>query len=199
MNREGLSKQQIIAIAVSILLLVLFLLYFLLLRPVLLKVKYKLTNIETIRTMSEKYDLDPYFVCAVIFCESSFRSDAESPVGAVGLMQLMPATAEEIAREMKLDGYTVDWLRDPAVNIEFGCYYLREQMDRFDQKPNVVLSAYNAGPAKTREWIETYGLDDSGSVSYIPYGETERYVKRVNSAMRVYKKLYPDDFAKEVN
>lgn len=199
MNREGLNKQQITAIVVSVLLLALFLLYFLLLRPMLLKVKYKLTNIEIIQAMSEKYELDPYFVCAVIFCESSFRPNAESPVGAVGLMQLMPATADEIAQEMKLEGYSVEWLRDPAVNIEFGCYYLREQMDRFDENPNVVLSAYNAGPRKTQEWIETYGLDDSGSVSYIPYGETERYVKRVNSALRVYMKLYPSCFAKEAN
>lgn len=193
------TKKQTAAVIVACALILLAVLYALVFRPMLLKVKYRLAYEDSILRYANEYALDPYFVCAVIFSESSFRQDAVSPVGATGLMQLMPQTAAEIADKLDIDGFTESMLRDTDLNIRFGCFYLRQQLDRFDQNPNVVLCAYNAGPGKAQEWLEKYGLDTSGNIAYIPYGETDRYVDRVNSAMRVYRKLYPDVFSAEVS
>ena len=122
--------------------------------------------------------------------------DAVSRVGARGLMQIMPATGEEIAEALGVS-YHVEDLFDPETSIRFGCYYLREQMDRFDQNPAVALAAYNAGPNKAALWLSEYGLDSKGRIAYIPYEETKNYVNRVLQAQENYENLYPDVLAKK--
>ena len=108
----------------------------------------------------------------------------------------MPATGEEIAEALGVS-YHVEDLFDPETSIRFGCYYLREQMDRFDQNPAVALAAYNAGPNKAALWLSEYGLDSKGRIAYIPYEETKNYVNRVLQAQENYENLYPDVLAKK--
>ncbi len=165
--------------------------YFLYGRPALLRSKYKLLYQEEIITFSEEFDLDPYLVCGVIFTESGFRPQAKSSVGALGLMQLMPATGLEEAELLEIDGVTEQRLSEPALNIRLGCNYLRKLLDEFGAE-KVALAAYNAGPGRVRQWLKEYGRKDDGSILYIPYPETSKYVDRVESAKNVYKKLYPD-------
>ena len=154
----------------------------------------RLDYIEFIRSCSEQNELDPYFVCGVIFTESKFKPDAESKPGARGLMQVMPATGAEIAAVLG-EEYDPDMLFDPETSIRYGTCYLRMQMDRFDDNPAVVLAAYNAGPHRAEEWIEQYGLDSKGHIAYIPFGETDRYVDRVLLMQEVYRILYPNAFS----
>ena len=165
--------------------------YFLYARPALLRSKYKLLYREEILASAEEFDLDPYLVCGVIYTESGFRSQAKSGVGALGLMQLMPATGLEEAKLLEIEGVTEARLTEPALNIRLGCNYLRKLLDEFGTE-SVALAAYNAGPGRVRQWLKEYGKKDDGSILYIPYPETSKYVDRVRSARGVYARLYPE-------
>lgn len=165
--------------------------YFFYGRPALLRSKYKLAYEEEILASAEEFDLDPYLVCGVIFTESAFRPEARSNVGALGLMQLMPATGLEEAELLEIEGVTEDRLTEPALNIRLGCNYLRKLLDEFGTE-SVALAAYNAGPGRVRQWLKEYGKKEDGSILYIPYPETSKYVGRVQSAKGVYERLYPD-------
>ena len=165
--------------------------YFFYGRPALLRSKYKLAYEAEILASAEEFDLDPYLVCGVIFTESAFRPEARSTVGALGLMQLMPATGLEEAELLEIEGVTEDRLTEPALNIRLGCNYLRKLLDEFGTE-SVALAAYNAGPGRVRQWLKEYGKKEDGSILYIPYPETSKYVGRVQSAKGVYERLYPD-------
>ena len=165
--------------------------YFFYGRPALLRSKYKLAYEAEILASAEEFDLDPYLVCGVIFTESAFRPEARSNVGALGLMQLMPATGLEEAELLEIEGVTEDRLTEPALNIRLGCNYLRKLLDEFGTE-SVALAAYNAGPGRVRQWLKEYGKKEDGSILYIPYPETNKSVGRVQSAKGVYERLYPD-------
>ena len=165
--------------------------YFFYGRPTLLRSKYKLAYQEQILASSKEFDLDPYLVCGVIFTESGFRPGARSGVGALGLMQLMPATGLEEAGLLDIEGVTEERLTEPDLNIRLGCKYLRKLLDEFGPE-SVALAAYNAGPGRVRQWLKEYGTKEDGSILYIPYPETSKYVGRVQSARGVYQRLYPE-------
>ncbi len=161
--------------------------------PAILRSYCKLSYRDKIGSYSREYRLDPYFVCGVIFTESKFDPNAKSRVGASGLMQVMPATGAEIARQLDLP-YSDEMLFDPETSIRFGTFYLRQQMDAFDNNPAVVLAAYNAGPYRAEQWLSQYGLDSEGKICYIPFQETDQYVDRVLLMQKVYRILYPKAF-----
>ena len=103
----------------------------------------------TILEAADRYDLAPELILAVIFTESSFNPHAESEMGAVGLMQLMPATATQLARELEIEWRGRQLLTDPESNILMGSFYLRKLLHRFDDL-HVALAAYNVGPNRLR-------------------------------------------------
>jgi len=141
---------------------------------------------------SELRELDPHLVMAVIRAESSFDAEAESPVGALGLMQLMPATAEWIAGRIGLDFEQVDLLR-PRYNIRMGTYYLRHLIDLFEEV-DTALAAYNAGMGNVWRWLEDERYSADGRTLHtIPFTETSNYVERVNEFLIVYRELYELD------
>lgn len=166
-------------------------LYFTVLRAAVLKLRYKLPYEGSIITYSNEFGLDPSLTAAVIFCESGYDPNAKSRVGATGLMQLMPATAAEAAATLGIEEYSEEKLTDPEINIRLGCFYLSEMLSEFGSVKN-TLSAYNAGPGRTRGWIKDYGMNEQKELLYIPYPETEKYVGRVTSAQKIYKALYPE-------
>jgi len=162
--------------------------------PTVLKSYFKLEHRDWIEQYSNAYEVDPYLVSAVIFCESKYRPDAISRAGARGLMQIMPATGAEIAEALG-EAYDPDQLFDPETSIRYGTYYLRMQLDRFDNNPAVVLAAYNAGPHRAEQWVADYGLDSRGHICYIPFQETDHYVDKVLGAQKVYEMLYRNAFS----
>ena len=163
--------------------------------PGVLRTRFRLKYVEQIMRYSEEYDLEPTFVAGVIYTESKFDERAQSGAGARGLMQIMPATGKEIAEKLG-EPFDPEDLFDPEVSIRYGCYYLREQLDRFDQNRAVALAAYNAGPTKAGQWLEQYGLDSRGRIAYVPYEETRNYVDRVFQAQENYANLYQKELAK---
>jgi soluble lytic murein transglycosylase-like protein len=97
-----------------------------------------------------RYDVAPETILAVIRIESGFDTGATSEAGAVGLMQILPSTAEEVARELRLPWSGGDQLRDPATNIRLGTHYLTKLLARFDDLA-LALAAYNEGPERVAE------------------------------------------------
>lgn len=148
---------------------------------------YPLEYKQEITASSTEYSIDKYLVCAVIYTESHFNEDAVSGRGAVGLMQIMPDTGKWAAEKIGLNSYTESMLSNPEVNITIGCWYLSYLNNMFDNDIRKVLAGYNAGPANVKEWIK-----EDGSLSDIPYEETEKYVKKVLMYYEIYKGLYTD-------
>jgi soluble lytic murein transglycosylase len=137
--------------------------------------------------------VEPALALGVIRQESSFDTTTVSPAGAQGLMQLMPATATLIARQIGLSGRGTNLLGDPRGNIALGTAYLRELLEQFDGCTPLAVAAYNAGPARVQEWLSTYGDPRQNGVEMIdwieliPYGETRNYVQRVIENEVIYR------------
>lgn len=185
------ASKKLLGVGILLLCAILVTGYIFLVRPALLKLRYKLEYAPLILAEAEKNDLDPALVAAVIFCESGYRPTVSSGAGARGLMQLMPATAAEVAQWLDMKTYTEDQLNQPEVNIALGCRYLRYLIEEF-QSEKAAIAAYNAGPGRTKSWLKEYGADSEGCPVYIPYPETDKYVRKVTSARRMYAKLYPE-------
>jgi soluble lytic murein transglycosylase len=132
------------------------------------------------RAASESEGVELPLICAVASAESGGRADARSGAGAVGLMQLMPSTAAEMARAL---GEPRPDLEDPATSLRLGARYLRRQLDRFGDSPcakEMALAAYNAGPERVEEWRREGGEPAPDTVlDWIRFGETRAFVRRV--------------------
>jgi len=139
-------------------------------------------------------DVERALVHAVARQESEFDPYAASHAGATGLLQLMPATARNVARKNGMD-YSPSKLTDPEYNLTLGSYYLEEVLNRYDGNKVMALAAYNAGPGRVSQWIEQYGDPRYGSVTeydwveMIPFEETRNYVHRVLENYNVYSTL----------
>lgn len=152
----------------------------------ILKIMYPLPYRDIIERESRARGLDPAFVTALMRQESRFIATARSPVGAVGLMQVMPATGRQ------LGGRGVD-LTDPATNIRLGTKFLADLKAMYGSRTDAVLAAYNAGPSRMARWksFPEFAMPDL-FVERIPFDETREYVKviRVNTA--IYHALYSE-------
>lgn len=157
------------------------------LRDYMLRQQYPLQHEDLIVEYAGKYNLDPYFVAAMIDTESDFDDAAVSPDGAQGLMQIMPETAEWIAQKLEVTGYN---MLDPETNIEFGCWYLNFLQNKFSGEEQLMMAGYNAGHNKVDEWLAEGYSKDGLTLDEIPYAETKNYVDKVSRAYEQYKKLY---------
>lgn len=143
---------------------------------------------ELISKFSEKAGVDPSLAFAIMRSESSFSATATSPVGARGLMQLMPPTAAMLLHEKKIEP---ERLYDPELNIRLGTKHLRELLDKYNGNQIAVIASYNAGASSVNRWLKTYAnLSGAEFIESIPYAETRDYVKKVLAAAALYKRLY---------
>lgn len=138
-----------------------------------------------------EFGFDPALVYAVMREESTYRPKVESPVGARGLMQIIPTTGDRIARALGANPYTADHLFQPATNVRFGTWYLKDLLRRFGGEQPLAIAAYNAGPEAVNGWVpddEPLIADDF--IESVPYGETRRYLRKVLTSYEIYKLLY---------
>ncbi|OWR29020.1 lytic transglycosylase [Saccharibacillus sp. O23] len=147
---------------------------------------------EEIRKQSESYRIDPFLIASIIRVETNFRPSKESRVGALGIMQLMPDTADWAIKQGKLPEATPDRIKhEPETNILIGTWYLRNLSDQFGDNSLEVIAAYNAGPGNVKKWLDS-GLWDGTleNVRNIPIGETRHYIQRVVYYYNQYTKVY---------
>lgn len=163
------------------------------------RAQHPLVYADLITQYAEARDLDPALVCAVILCESSFDPQAESRLGARGLMQLMEETAGWVAHKLGEDdaSYTFDRLYDPETSIRYGTWYLAYLSRRFDGDAKKVVCAYHAGQGNVDAWLKNPQYSSDGvTLDVIPTDDTATYASRVLRARDVYRKYYfpvPDE------
>lgn len=152
-----------------------------------LPLRFPLGYAGQIAESAQAQQLDPSWVYAVVRRESAFDPNIGSPVGALGLMQLMPATGALMARQLgeTLPGNNA--LLDPGRNLRYGSAYLRGLLDRFDQRFALAVAAYNAGPHRVERWLPAGGMPADLWVETIPFSETRQYVAAVLSYAVVYQ------------
>lgn len=152
---------------------------------------YPLKYERTVIAAGREAGVSPSLVAGVILAESGFNPEAQSEVGALGLMQLMPDTARWIAETHQIEVAPTDnrRLQEPELNIYLGAYYLSWLLQRFDNKSVEALAAYNAGQHEVDSWIEEQGRPLT--VEEIPVPETRFFVKKVLNNAEKYSKLYP--------
>ena len=137
-----------------------------------------------------KSELDPMFVAAMIREESRYQVDIVSRVGAVGLMQLMPPTAKDIASRLKIRNFRLSMLSEPTTSIQFGSWYMGQLMKQF-QSPELVSGAYNGGPGRMERWTkERPPTDMDEFIEDVPITETRNHIKRVMHSYSVYRQVY---------
>jgi soluble lytic murein transglycosylase len=125
--------------------------------------------------------LDAALLAAVIYRESKFEADAKSSSGAIGLMQLLPDTAQGIALHTGGSRFRVEDLYDPEINVRYGSFYLRRLLRKYDDT-RLALAAYNAGQANVDRWLAA----DEG----IRFPETREYVDEVLELRDIYARAY---------
>lgn len=145
---------------------------------------------QDIETQAKKYTLPQGLLYAIVKQESAFQAEAQSPVGALGLMQLMPKTAERVALELERPSPTKNDLFSSEKNIELGAKYLHKLLTQFSGNLVYAIAAYNAGPEKVKTWITRWGnLPQDLFIELIPFDETRDYVKLVLRNHAFYAKL----------
>ncbi|MBI4494530.1 MAG: lytic transglycosylase domain-containing protein [Chloroflexi bacterium] len=142
------------------------------------------------RAQGERFGVDPLLLAALIRQESSFNPGARSPVGALGLAQVMPQTGQLIAQALGVVGFTPDRLLQPRVSLEFGAWYLAGRLERYQGQLLPALAAYNAGDGAVNAWLTQYGPDPDTFAERIPYPETYRFVRIVYENYHHYQRLY---------
>ena len=138
----------------------------------------------------QRSELEPALVYAVMREESGYRPAAISASGARGLLQLMPETAELVAKGAGMARPSIEDLLVPQINIQLGALYLGGLVDRFDGRTSAIIGSYNAGPRVVARWLERTGGDDDEWVEDISYDQTRAYVKRVMRSLYAYQVLY---------
>lgn len=146
---------------------------------------------DAIRREAQKHGLDPLLMAALIRQESEFDKDAVSSAGAIGLMQVMPATGRELARRLRMGPVTRKSLHNPSTNLALGAYYLARQIELRDGSVEQALAAYNAGPTRIPIWKEWGDFrEPSEFVETIPLLQTRDYVQIILRNLEFYRWLY---------
>lgn len=148
---------------------------------------------EIIDKYSKEYDVDKSLIAAVIYQESRYRPAAVSAVGATGLMQIMPDTAQWLSSKMKI-AYKKSDLIDPDYNIRMGTFYLNYLLKKYKGDEKLALAAYNAGPGNVDSWLTDDRYSNGGNLTVIPFKETREYVPNVIKMKDLYQSLYSGRF-----
>lgn len=160
-------------------------------QDMVLKMIYPQKYAELVNQYAEENDLDPLLVFAIIKAESNFDEDVISNSGAVGLMQLMESTAQEMADDLAIEIPTKESLFNPELNIQIGTYYFAYLLGIYEGNIYLALTAYNAGIGNVNTWIEEGTIREDGSdIENIPYKETNNYVRKIVRDYRIYQDLY---------
>lgn len=143
-----------------------------------------------VQKFADQRKIDPYFLWSIMRAETQYKSDAISPVGAVGPMQFMAYTMKKLGHLIDRNLETTD-LFIPKNSIEYGAAYIRKLSVEFDFQPPLIAASYNGGPHRVKSWLKNRGLIDYDIfIEHIPFAETRTYVKRVLGFRTMYDKIY---------
>lgn len=157
--------------------------------PEVLKIIFPIAYWDVIKKYTAEYHIDPFLAAALISQESTFVPDIKSEANAVGLMQLLPSTAKQYAKTLKMP-FTARLLTNPDANIRIGMTYLAAKIREFGDL-HLVLASYNAGERPVHRWMsERPGIARDEFIDDIPYPQTQNYVKKILGTAEDYRRLY---------
>lgn len=157
---------------------------------------YPFPYLETIVSWSNKRQLNPVLVTALIRQESRFMPSIKSVVGATGLMQVMPETGAEVAQKIQLTNYSLENIED---NVNLGTYYFDFTHQEYSDNSLLAVASYNAGPGAVSNWLRRFGFNDPDEfVNKIPYPETYGYVKSVFGNYWNYLRIYNPEISEKM-
>jgi soluble lytic murein transglycosylase len=158
--------------------------------PEVLRVLFPVDYAQQLEGSARRHGLDPYVILALAAQESTFDAGISSSAGAIGLMQIMPATGRAVARQIGLKGFSARRLTDPEINMTIGTTYFADLMEQFGQAA-YALAGYNAGGHRVVKWLaERPNLPLDEWIDDIPFPETQNYVKRILGTAEDYRRLY---------
>ena len=176
-------------VIISVILIIIFLIGGIL-RNVIYKFLYPTRYSEYVYKYSEEYSVDADLVFAIIKAESNFKADAKSSQNAIGLMQMLNPTAEEVANKLRMNYNAEETLLNPEDNIRMGVKYFSELYALYGNI-ELAICAYNAGIGNVNSWIDKGLIKSDGSdMENVPISETNMYVRKVLKNYRIYKELY---------
>lgn len=182
-------KKTLIILLIIILLSILILKIFNI-KGYILKKIYPIKYSEYVEKYSEECNLDPLLVYAIIKAESNFNTNVKSRSNAIGLMQLMPTTAEELETELLIQ-ISEEKLYDPEINIMFGTKYFSKLITSYKGNINLAIIAYNAGIGNVNNWLEKGIIKSDGTdIENVPFKETNNYIRKILRDYEIYKTLY---------
>lgn len=161
--------------------------------------RFPLAYQDEFRQSAAEYSLDPLLLMSIARRESAFNSHARSPVGARGLMQMMPATAKQVAREKAFTLTDEKALLDSDVNIHLATYYVSSLLEKYNGNLIAALAGYNAGPHKVDRWLESAPVTFDQFIESIPYRETREYVKAVLAYRVIFNTLQGTEVSAVLN
>lgn len=184
-----MSKSRKVLIVISILILIVIILKAININNIILRNMYTKQYEEHIYKYSDKCNIDPLLILAIIRVESNFKEDSVSLSEAKGLMQIMDATASELATKLNMgQDYNIF---DAETNIQLGTVYISNLLNYYNNNMYLALAAYNAGIGNVNKWIENGTIKKDGSdIENIPFQETRNYVRKVMRDYRIYTQLY---------
>lgn len=164
---------------------------------IILKKIYPMKYSEYVYKYSDEYDVDPILIFSIIKAESNFNPNVVSSSNAMGLMQLMDTTAEEIAKKLEINFEKGMSLYNPELNIRLGTKYFSNLMKEYNNNYLLALTAYNAGIGNVQKWIEQGIIKEDGSdIENIPFKETNNYVRKIVRDYKIYNELYSENLQK---
>ena len=152
-----------------------------------LKRRFPRAHADLFEKEARRSGVDPSLLFAISRRESAFAADTRSRAGAVGLMQLMPGTARQVARSLKLKRPRTQSLKKPSLNIRLGSRYIADMLKRYGGNPAMALAAYNAGPGAVDRWRPDFETDADIWIDTIPFEETRKYVRIVLEYAVIYQ------------
>lgn len=152
-------------------------------------VRFPMAYKTQVQKNAQEQKLNPAIIFGLIRRESAFNKNAHSPVGARGLMQIMPKTGQQIARELKEKWSNKNKLFEPVTNVKYGAYYYKKLLDRFGGHYALAAAAYNAGPHRVNRWLPVdHKVAADIWIETIPFTETRAYVSAVLTYALIYQK-----------
>ena len=146
---------------------------------------------DAVEKYAKMYNVDTFLIAAMILEESRYNAEAISWAGAIGLMQIMPATGRELAQQLKIRRFRTSMLKQADINIRMGTKYISDLNSWFDGNPMLVIGAYNGGPGRMKRWVKSKNIKDIDLfVEKIGIRETRLHIKKVINSYDHYVQIY---------
>jgi soluble lytic murein transglycosylase len=152
--------------------------------------RFPIAYYDLVLPITQRFTVDPLLVFSLMRQESLFEGAATSSAVAQGLMQIIPDTGQYIAMKLNWPNYQNNDVYRPYINVTFGVFYLKEQLDTFNGNVYAALSAYNGGPGNAAEWFRISNGDPDLFIQAISYDETQTYVRRIYEQYEMYSRIY---------